>query len=175
MWPKPPAFTVLAAFEVPERGGETLILDQYATHRLASAPLLDELRDLELLHVPTRVDDLDQAGDGHWHPVVRAHPATGRPAIYLSARERLAGARRDGRPLPAQRATALIDRIHQHATSAVAPHRHRWCAGDVLVIDNRCTLHAADHSAVDGPRTLHRVMCLDRRTVGAPQRLTLAT
>lgn len=156
---KPPAFTVLAASEVPDRGGETLIIDQYKTAQRLPLRLADEVANLELLHIPTRVDQPDQAGEGHWHPLLRLHPLTGKPALYLSARERLAGARRNGRALPGPEARRLIDHIHDHATSSVAPYRHRWRAADVLLIDNRCTLHAADHSAVEGVRTLHRVMC----------------
>lgn len=159
---EPPAFTVLAAVEVPAQGGETLIVDQYEAFRSAPADLLEATCDLELLHLPTRVGDPDSAGAGHWHEVQRRHPLTGRIALYLSARERLAAARRHGVELAGPDADRLIDRLHDHATTAVPPHRHRWRAGDVLIIDNRCTLHAADHSSVDGARTLHRVMCLDR-------------
>ncbi len=160
--PEPPAFTALSAVEVPESGGETVVLDQYAANEVAPAGLLDALRGVELFHVPTRVGDPDRAGRGAWHPVRRAHPWTGRTALYLSARERLVAARRHGVELPEREAADLIDRLHDHAVTAVAPSRHRWRSGDVLIVDNRCTLHAADHSAVDGVRTLHRVMCGDR-------------
>ena len=156
---EPPAFTVLAATEVPDRG-DTLVVDLYASYRCARQSLIRELEGVELLHIPTMVDDPDGAGDGHWHPVIRSHPVTGRLALYLCARERLAAARRNGVELSGPHAERLIDRVHRHATGAVQPHRHQWGAGDVLLIDNRCTLHAADHSMVEGPRTLYRVMCL---------------
>ncbi|MEM9565619.1 MAG: TauD/TfdA family dioxygenase [Actinomycetota bacterium] len=158
---EPPAFTALSAVEVPEAGGETLVLDQYAALAAAPVDLVEALDGVELFHVPTRVGDPGRAGEGAWHPVLRPHPVTGRTAFYLSARERLVGARRHGVELTDVEASTLIDRVHDHATTAVVPSRHRWRAGDVLVVDNRCTLHAADHSAVDGVRTLHRVMCGD--------------
>ncbi|MEM7349227.1 MAG: TauD/TfdA family dioxygenase [Acidobacteriota bacterium] len=157
----PPSFTALAAVEVPHRGGATLIVDQYATDRCAPPDLVELMAGLELLHIPTRVGDPDDAGDGAWHPVQRRHPLTGRRSLFLSARERLAGSRRHGIVHTDADAHRLIDRIHIHATTSVPPHVHEWAKGDVLLIDNRCTLHAADHSQVEGHRTLHRVMCAD--------------
>ena len=37
-------------------------------------------------------------------------------------------------------------------------HRHRWAAGDVVMWDNRCVLHRADHAGVSGDRVMHRGM-----------------
>ncbi|MEL7155352.1 MAG: TauD/TfdA family dioxygenase [Actinomycetota bacterium] len=156
--PSPPAITALAAVEVPRQGGETLIIDQYATAACASGQLLADLDGVEVLHVASRVSSPDEAGSGAWHPALHRHPVTDRPALLLTARERLAGARRHRQRLHPDEEVALLDRLHRHATEAVAPYVHRWRSGDVLFIDNRCTLHAADHARVDGHRTLHRVM-----------------
>ena len=154
----PPVFTVLAAVCVPQTGGDTVLLDQ----RAAASTLDDELRDalsgVEFLHVASRVSRPDEAGGGAWHPALRRVGDGADAALYIGARERLAGARRRGVPLDAAEAERLIDAAWDHAACGDAI-RHRWEPGDVLVIDNRSTLHAADHGSVDGDRVLHRVMC----------------
>ena len=164
---RPPSFTLLAGVEIPASGGETVFVDQFAAWDGAPASLRRALAGVELLHVASRVPDPAAAGEGVWHPVVRRHPESGRAALYVSARERLVGARRDGVALPPDEAEALIDAAHAQASEGIAPERHAWRAGDLLVTDNRSTLHAADHSAVAGVRTLHRVMVRGERPVAA--------
>ena len=65
---------------------------------------------------------------------------------------------RNGAELTANDADALIDTAHEQAMNGAPRLAHRWSAGDILLTDNRSTLHAADHSAVVGTRTLYRVM-----------------
>ena len=164
---EPPSFTMLAGAEIPRSGGETVFVDQFAAHDGASPDLLARLAGVELLHVASRVPDPEAAGEGVWHPVLRRHPDGGRTALYVSARERLVAARRDGRRLPEAEAAALIDAAHRQAVAGAEAVRHRWRAGDLLLTDNRSTLHAADHSAVDGARTLYRVMVRGERPIAA--------
>ncbi len=160
----PPKFTVLAAVAVPESGGATLVLDQRHAARTADPGLLHALAGVELLHVPSRDSRPDEAGSGAWHPALRVVGGQESVALYVGARERLAGARRAGVPLDRCEATELIDAACSHATSEPGV-RHRWSPGDVLFIDNRTTLHAADHDGVVGDRILHRVMCGAERPV----------
>ena len=156
--PRPPSYTALAAVEIPESGGETVFVDQFEALASAPASLRVALAGVELLHVASRVADPDAAGRGAWHPVLRLHPVTGRVALYVSARERLVAARRGGVPLGDDEAAELIDAAHEQASTGAPVERHAWRPGDLLLTDNRSTLHAADHSRVVGVRTLHRVM-----------------
>jgi taurine dioxygenase len=48
-----------------------------------------------------------------------------------------------------------------HSTREHNVHRHSWSPGDVVMRDNRCVLHRADHSAVAGERVMHRGMVAD--------------
>lgn len=123
--------------------------------------------------VAARVRDPEAAGEGARHPLLRRHPESGRVALYVSARERLVAARRDGRRLAGTEAEALIDAVHAQASGGVPVRRHRWRAGQLLLTDNRSTLHAADHSAVVGTRTLHRVMVRGERPIAAGPRRRL--
>ena len=164
---RPPSFTLLAGVEIPAAGGETLFVDQFAARESMADALAARLIGVEFLHVASRVPDPAAAGEGAWHPVLRRHPGSGRTALYVSARERLAGARRAGVTLGEAEATALIDAAHRQAIGGAPLERHRWRAGDLLLTDNRSTLHAADHSAVLGVRTLHRVMVRGERPIAA--------
>jgi taurine dioxygenase len=71
------------------------------------------------------------------HPLVRTHPETGRPALYLGNH----AVRIDG--LPDDESAALLDALLRHATEARFTYAHRWRRGDLVVWDNRCLLHRA--------------------------------
>lgn len=154
----PPVITVLAAVKVPRSGGDTLVLDQRKAAADADAGLVEALEGVELLHVASRVRCPDETGAGTWHPALRSVGGEHSVALYLGARERIAGARRRGVALDPLETSELIDAAFSQA-SAAAPARHRWASGDLLFIDNRITLHAADHANVVGDRVLHRVTC----------------
>jgi len=164
---RPPSWTALAAVQIPARGGETVFVNQFDALEAAPADLRDALHGVEFLHVASRVANPDAAGEGCWHPVLRRHPELDRVALYVSARERLVAARRHGQRLPDAEAQALIETAHAQACDGAARERHAWRDGDLLLTDNRSTLHAADHSAVQGTRTLHRVMVQGEAPVAA--------
>jgi taurine dioxygenase len=86
------------------------------------------------------------------HPLVVRHPATGEPALFV-ARDvvsHLVG-------VDAAEGRALIDELEAFATRPGQVYSHRWQAGDVLVWDNRCTLHRATPFAFDEyTRTMYR-------------------
>lgn len=154
---RPPSFSALIAIEVPERGGATLFCDQYAAYEALPADLRAELVGARVLHGPTDVPETEAV----WHPLVRAHPVTGRPALFLTSLPRL---RRlvlaDGTDR-----SDLLPELYRHSVERAPPRRHAWTPGDVVVWDNRCTLHAADHSAVVGTRTLYRGLVRGERPV----------
>ncbi len=164
---RPPSYTALAAVEIPEAGGATVFVDQFEALATAPASLRAALAGVEFLHVASRVPDPSAAGDGAWHPVLRRHPVTGRVALYVSARERLVAARRDGEPLDEHQAMELIDAAHEQARVGAPVTRHVWRPGDLLLTDNRSALHAAVHDDVVGIRTLHRVMVRGERPIAA--------
>jgi taurine dioxygenase len=146
----PPAFTALRAVEVPSSGGETVFASGYD----AFARLPDDQRALlagaTVLHRATGVEDATET----WHPLIRRHPVTEQPALFMSTPERCVDLRlADGTPRP-----DLVETVFAHYTAEDHLLRHRWRPGDVVMWDNRCTLHRADHSDVRGTRVLHRGM-----------------
>jgi len=88
------------------------------------------------------------------HPLVRTHPETGRKALYLNPNrmEAVLGIRRAD-------SDALLDTLTRHAIQEKYQYRHRWRQGDVLIWDNRCTMHKANADYPDGARRLmHRII-----------------
>ncbi|MEM6328999.1 MAG: TauD/TfdA family dioxygenase [Planctomycetota bacterium] len=150
---RPPAFTALRAVTVPKQGGETLFVCQYDALRHLPPPVRRAIEGVRVLHRASGIA-LGAELTKSWHPMVRLNPDSGRPALFLSTPARcvaLPG-------VPAPRARRLLRLLYHHSTRRGPVYRHRWRAGDVVLWDNRCTLHRADHSAVDGDRTLHRGM-----------------
>ena len=96
------------------------------------------------------VTDVSQA-PGAKHPLVLRHPATGRKALYL-------GRRRNGYVvgLPLDESEALLDELWAHASKPEFAVAHRWRRGDLVMWDNRCTMHRRDSFDPAARRILHR-------------------
>jgi alpha-ketoglutarate-dependent taurine dioxygenase len=136
----PPALTTLYAVELPPHGGDT----EFANTRLAYEALPEDMkRRLEGLRVIFQWE----AGrrPGYYanelppvdHPLVRTHPDTGRKALYIGnhAVRIIDMAEGEG--------SALLAALLDHATRPEFTHAHRWRPGDLVMWDNRCTLHRA--------------------------------
>ena len=61
----------------------------------------------------------------------------------------------------------MLQRLFDHSTEPAHLYRHQWQPGDVVIWDNRCTLHKADHSGVVGDRVLHRGMVAGEAPIAA--------
>ncbi|HEY1542415.1 MAG TPA: TauD/TfdA family dioxygenase, partial [Xanthobacteraceae bacterium] len=85
------------------------------------------------------------------HPVFRTHDETGRKAIYVN---RLMTVRVEGLP-PAQ-SDALLEALFDHSEKPEFVYRHQWRVGDLLVWDNRCSMHARDDFPADQRRLMLR-------------------
>ena len=70
-------------------------------------------------------------------PVVRVHPETGRKALYLGEKVK----RFDG--MTEEESKPLIDYLNKHATQPEFVYRQMWSENDLIVWDNRCTMHQA--------------------------------
>lgn len=160
---QPPTYTALRAVVLPERGGETLFTNQYRAFDTLPHHLKAALDRRSATHVATGVDL--GAGDesSAEHRVFQRHPVSGRTTIYMSTPQRCATvsgmAHADAR--------ASMESLYLHCTADHNVYRHAWSPGDVIMWDNRCVLHKADHSGVDGIRTLHRGLVIARPGNGA--------
>jgi taurine dioxygenase len=87
------------------------------------------------------------------HPLIRTHPADGRKALWVST-----GTVDEVIGLPGPEGLALIDELVAWVTQEQFVYRHKWRVGDVLMWDNRCTLHTGtlyDDTKYD--RLMHRL------------------
>lgn len=164
----PPAGSLLHAHRVPVGGGgETSFNNQY----LAYETLPDELRRrIEGKHIrhdnlrntagrfrptaepPKTRDDIT----GPAHPIVRIHPVTGRRALYLG--RKYAWPSSHIVELDDAESEALLDELWRHATQDNLKWTHDWAVGDLLLWDNRCTMHQRNPADHTQPRVLHRAL-----------------
>jgi taurine dioxygenase len=150
----PPAYTALRAVRIPARGGETLFTNQYRAFDTLPADVRTRLAGRTIRHVVTGVDPGPDAETEAEHPAFRRHPVSGRTALYLSTPQRcvaISGMDDDA-------ARDVIGFLYAHSTADDNVHRHAWSPGDVVMWDNRCVLHRADHADVVGDRVMHRGM-----------------
>jgi taurine dioxygenase len=158
----PPDASMLYALEIPPSGGDTWVLGMQAAWAALPSALKVKLRDRRIKHDGTYnsggylrkgvtpSDDPHQA-PGAWHPAVLRHPVTGAPSLYL-------GRRRNSYVegfAPAESA-ALLDALWMHIEHPEFRYQHRWRVGDLLLWDNRSTMHRRDPFDNKTRRVMHR-------------------
>jgi taurine dioxygenase len=151
---RPPSYTALRAVKVPEQGGGTVFSDQRRALRNLPDSLKHRIEGRTITHVVTGLELDDDAETSARHPIVRPHPRTGRPSLFLTTPPRCA----EVSGLDEAEAGALVEELFTHSTREDNLFRHAWSPGDVVVWDNACVLHAGDHTAVVGDRVFHRGM-----------------
>jgi taurine dioxygenase len=151
---EPPAYTALRAVEIPSEGGETVFSNQYRAYETLPRALREDLRGRTIRHVVSGVELEEGDEAAAEHPIFRDHPLSRRTALYLTTPARCASIS----GMEDLEAAATIEFLFEHSTREANLHRHRWAAGDVVMWDNACVLHRADHSGVVGDRTMHRGM-----------------
>ncbi len=151
---RPPAYTALRAVTLPARGGETLFTNQYRAYATLPPGVRATLAGRTIRHVVTGLDLGGDAETAAEHPVFRRHPVSGRTSLYISTPERCVSISGMG---DAQ-ARDMIAFLYAHSTAAANTYRHLWSPGDIVMWDNGCVLHRADHANVAGDRVMHRGM-----------------
>lgn len=154
---RPPRYTALRAVTIPESGGETLFTDQYRAYETLPEDVRSHLAGRTITHVVSGLAPEDAGPEtSAEHPVFRRHPVSGRTSLYLSTPERCV--EMSGMDHGASRTT--IGYLYEHSTAEENVFRHAWSPGDVVIWDNGCVLHRADHSATSGDRVMHRGMVI---------------
>lgn len=145
---RPAKGSVLLCKEKPDVGGDTMFANMYMAYETLS-PIMQKFVDgLEAVHDitlikgfnrrdPAQVADLKAKNPPIVHPLVRVHPDTGRKSLFVSERVRnFVG-------MTEEESQPILDFLNMHATSPEFVYRHRWNLNDVVMWDNRCTLHIA--------------------------------
>ena len=151
---RPPAYTALRAVEVPEHGGQTLFSNQYRAYHRVPEELRWSLRDRTIEHVVTGVTLGEDDEKSARHKVFRTHPVSGRVALFLTSPARCASVS----GMSAAEAQDVVRLLFELSTADDNVLRHAWAPDDVVMWDNRCVMHRADHSGVVGRRVMHRGM-----------------
>jgi taurine dioxygenase len=164
---RPAMASMLYAIEVPRTGGNTLFANGYKAYETLPDAIkrrIDGRKALNAYDYDTaamkRGTRLAEGVPSYVHPVVRTHPATGRKALYVN---RLMTVRIEG--LPAQESDELLDTLFEHQERRDFIYEHVWRPGDLLMWDNRCTLHARTDFSPHERRLMRRVTILGERPV----------
>jgi taurine dioxygenase len=173
----PPSATVLYGDVIPPVGGDTLFANQYAAWEALPDALKSVLKDKQGVHSARRaysregmygerdkgrsmaIRYSDSAMTTQLHPIMRVHPETGRPALFVSMGYTIGI---DG--LSEAEATAILMELFMHQAKAEFVYRHRWSQGMLVMWDNRCVLHAATGGYQGHKRLLHRITVAERTT-----------
>jgi taurine dioxygenase len=164
---RPAMASMLYALEVPLAGGNTLFANGYTAYETLPPEIkrrIDGRKALNAYDYETaatkRGTRLTQSVPSYAHPVVRTHPATGRKALYVN---RLMTVRIEG--LPAQESDNLLAMLFDHQERREFIYEHVWRVGDLVIWDNRCTLHARTDFSPDERRLMRRVTILGEKPV----------
>lgn len=158
-------YSMLAAVQVPSSGGDTEFADLRAAYDGLPEETKSEIDGLEAehyaLHSRFLLGDTDYTEEQKaalppvWWPLVRTHPGSGRKLLFagIHARSIRGWTVAEGRML-------LMDLL-EHATQPEFVYIHKWRPNDLVIWDNRSTLHRGRRFDLSQPRELRRATTLD--------------
>lgn len=170
----PPDASILYAVEVTRHGGETGFCNMYRALETLPAQVRRRLDGLAIKHDATHNSGgflrkgFDFPADvsvspGPFHPAVRTHPETGADALFLGRRP-FSWAQ----GLPVAQSEALLDELWAHAARPEFAWYHAWAPGDVVIWDNRCTMHRRNAFDAAERRIMHRTQIKGTRPYRSP-------
>ena len=156
----PPDASMLFSLEIPPEGGDTSFCSMRAALKKMPQRLVERIRHLDIKHDGTydsggylrkglQATDDPRKSPGTPHPIVIQHPESGERALYLGRRRNayVVG-------LSLEESEALLEEIWSYVETAV--YRHRWAIGDLVLWDNRTTMHRRDAFDPKSRRIMHR-------------------
>jgi len=170
---QPALGSVLRAVQLPPLGGDTCWASMYAAFGALSPRMQSMLDGLTALHdiivplekaiagghsVSANLEEIRRAWPAMEHPVVRRHPVTGRPALYVNNNftTRILG-------ITKSESDVLLPYLLQHVQRPDFQVRFRWAPGSVAFWDNRVTQHYAVPDYSGHRRIMHRVTLTGER------------
>jgi taurine dioxygenase len=158
----PPKASVLYAVEVPPSGGNTSFCGMYSIYEALPPALKSRIAGLRIKHDGTynsggyvrqgvSPTDDPRNSPGAVHPLVCTHPETGRRMLYLGRRRNayLVG-------LDLAESEALLNELWAVVARPEFAWEHAWRVGDLVLWDNRCTMHRRDPFDNAARRIMHR-------------------
>ncbi len=146
---RPTLGSILHAQSIPDVGGDTMFADMYAAYDALSSGMKAMLEPMRAVHDVLKAGHLagrdpeflaakKMAVPPVVHSVVRVHPETGRKALYVN--EMMTSHFAD---MTEDESAPLLNYLFQHSTQPRFTYRHQWRRHDLLMWDNRCTMHLA--------------------------------
>ena len=162
--PVPAKYSLLSARVIPDRGGETQFADMRAAWDTLDTETQALIRNMICEH--SRLFSRGELGFKFTEDeqrefaavkqrLVRRHPASGRLSLFLSSH----GGAIVGWPLPEAR--ALLRELTEHATQRERVYTHQWHRYDLVMWDNRVTMHRGKRYPVDQVRDMRRTTTMD--------------
>ena len=141
---KPTMCTMLYAVEVPEEGSDTLLADLCAAYNALSDEEQAAYDDMQVMHSFRALREMQGRTSDYGeedmpdvvHPLIRTHPADGRKALWVST-----GTVKGIIGMPNPEGLDLLERLVEFCVEPRFVYAHKWRVGDILIWDNRCTLH----------------------------------
>ena len=163
--PTPAKYSLLSARTIPGEGGETQFVDLRAAYDALPEKMKAQLKDMVAEHcimwsrATIGFMDYSEEERAALPPVpqrlVRRHPGSGRMTLYLASHAQAI------RGMPTPEARVLLMDLMEHATQREFVYTHRWRVGDLVIWDNRCTMHRARPYDLSVPRDMHRTTVAD--------------
>lgn len=170
----PPKASILHAVQIPRSGGDTGYSNMYRAYEALSETMKARIRGLHCKHDASR-NSVNEVRSGYAeqfnsrdeipgavHPLVIRHPESGRDALYLG--------RRTLAFIPElldDESDALLDELWTHASQEEFSWYQRWRLGDIVVWDNRCTMHRRDALDPAQPRLMNRTQIIGEAPAAA--------
>jgi len=169
--PQPPDASMLYSLEVPAKGGDTWFCSMKAALAKMPQQLVERIRKLDIKHDGTydsggtvrkgmAPSEDPRTSVGTPHPIIIEHPVSGDKALYLGRRRNayITG-------LELAESERLLDEIWTYVDTAV--YKHQWAPRDLVLWDNRTTMHRRDAFDPRSRRVMHRTQI---KGSGAPRR-----
>jgi taurine dioxygenase len=155
---RPYKYTFLYAEQLPSEGGHTLFSNMYKAYEALPQDLKTKLAGRKALHIheykrTAKVDVPDDLSQSlhYFHPLFATHPDTGRKTLFV---DRLMTARIEG--MSQAESADILEQLYELGERKDFIYEHVWQLGDVLMWDNRCTIHARTWFPPEQNRLLRR-------------------
>lgn len=159
----PATGSLLHCLEAPDVGGDTEFTNMHMAYDALSDVMKKMLEDLYAVHDSTNskearkrppevLAELRRINPLVAQPVVRVHPETGRKALYVSEGQttHIVG-------MTGEESAAILNFLFAHSVQPEFIYRHRWSQHDIVMWDNRCTMHLAVRYDMTKARHMHRI------------------
>lgn len=168
--PMPSIGSLLHGIEISRTGGITQFINMYMVYDELPEALRRQVEgrrarhDFGMLHrltgAPPPTAQEQAAMPPVWHPMVRRHPVSGKKSLYISSiyNDAIEG-------MDARAARRLIEELAAFSAQPRYMYRHVWEPHDVLMWDNRCTVHAVTPHDPEERRVMHRTTIIGNELV----------